>query len=167
LEFKMNLNTTLRLPRSFICGSALAACAVLSGSLQAAEPDYEHHHDRFVCTNETLKGIYGFVLTGMRPTGPGTPQVAVVGTALTTFHGDGTLDQFDNINVNLPTVPLQPDRPGTGTYSLNPDCSGTMTLTAGGMTLALSIVVVDRGREVRAAVMTPNVIVTSNGRKIE
>ncbi|HTB91069.1 MAG TPA: hypothetical protein VK743_24070 [Steroidobacteraceae bacterium] len=160
-------NTAAPLPRSLISVCALAACAVLTGSLQAAEPGYEHHQDRFTCTNETLKGKYGFTLTGIRPTGPGAPQVAVVGTALTTFHGDGTLDQFDNINVNSPTVPLQPDRPGTGTYSLNSDCSGTMTLTAGGMTLSLSIVVVDQGREVRTAVLTPNVIVTSNGRRIE
>jgi hypothetical protein len=156
--------TVAPLRKSFIC--VLAACAVLTGSLKAAEPDFGHH-ERFVCTNETLKGDYGFTVTGIRPTGPGAPQVAIVGTALTTFHGDGTLDQFDNINVNSPTVPVQPDRPGTGTYSLNADCSGTMTLTAGGMTLALSIVVVDQGREVRTAVLTPNVIVTSNGRKIE
>jgi hypothetical protein len=91
--------------------------------------------------------------------------VAVVGTALTTFHGDGTFDQFDNINVDSPADPLQPDRPGTGTYNLNPDCSGSMTLTAGGVTLNLSIIVVDNGREVRTAVVTPNVIITSNGRK--
>jgi hypothetical protein len=160
-------NHTAPLPRTLVSVCALAACAALTGSLQAAEPSYEHHQDRFACTNETLKGKYGFTVTGIRPTGPGAPQVAIVGTALTTFHGDGTLDQFDNINVNSPTVPLQPDRPGTGTYSLNADCSGTMTLTAGGMTLALSIVVVDQGREVRTAVLTPNVIVTSNGRKIE
>lgn len=35
------------------------------------------------------------------------------------------------------------------------------------MTLDLSIVVVDHGREVRAAVVTPNVLVTSNGRRID
>jgi hypothetical protein len=144
---------------------AALSSATLSTAL-AEEPDYRFH-ERYVCTNETLKGVYGFILSGLRPTGPGAPQVAVVGTALTTFHGDGTLDQFDNLNVNSPAVPLQPNRPGTGTYSLEPDCSGTMTLTAGGMTLHLSIVVVDRGREVRTAVLTPNVIVTSNGRKID
>lgn len=154
------------LPVKAVVYAALSASAILSSSLHAAEPDYSRH-DRYICTNETLKGIYGFTLTGLRPTGPGAPQVAVVGTALTTFHGDGTLDQFDNINVNSPAVPLQPNRPGTGTYNLERDCSGTMTLTAGGMTLSLSIVVVDFGREVRTAVVTPNVIVTSNGRKID
>jgi hypothetical protein len=149
----MNMKFAAPFPKSFIYMSAVAVCAVLPGFVRAAEPDYGHH-ERFVCTNETLKGDYGFTITGIRPTGPGTPQVAVVGTALTTFHGDGTLDRFDN-------------RKGTGTYDLQPNCSGTMTLTAGGTTLALSIVVVDHGREVRTAVVTPNVIVTSNGRKIE
>jgi hypothetical protein len=153
-------------PNKSVVYAAVIASALLSGSSQAAEPDY-FHHDRYVCSIETLKGVYGFTLTGLRPTGPGTPQVAVAGTALTTFHGDGTLEQFDNINVNSPSVPLQPNRPGMGTYTLEADCSGTMTLTAGGMTLNLSIVVVDRGREVRTAVLTPNVIVTSNGRKID
>jgi hypothetical protein len=55
--------------------------------------------------------------------------------------------------------------PGTGTYNFNSDCSGWMSLTAGGVTLELRITVVNRGREVRTAVVTPNVIVTSNGRK--
>jgi hypothetical protein len=159
MELNMNMKLAAPLPRSLIYISAVAACAVLPAFVQAA--------DKYVCTNETLKGDYGFIITGIRPTGPGAPQVAMVGTALTTFHGDGTLDQFDNINVNSPTVPLQPNRVGTGTYSLEPDCSGSMKITAGGMTLALSIVVVDHGREVRTAVVTPNVIVTSNGRKIE
>ena len=163
----MNLKLASRPAKSLICLGTLATCAVLIGSLQAAEPDYGYHQDRYACTNETLNGKYGFTITGIRPTGPQTPQVAVVGTALTTFHGDGTLDQYDNLNVNSPAVPLNPDRAGTGTYNLNSDCSGTMTLTAGGMTLALSIVVVDHGREIRTAVMTPNVIVTSNGRKID
>jgi hypothetical protein len=97
---------------------------------------------------------------------PGGPQVSIVGTALTTFHGDGTFDQFDNINVNSTEVPFQPDRPGSGTYELKPDCSGTMSLTAGGVTLELRITVVDHGREVLTAVVTPHVIVTSDGKKI-
>lgn len=162
----MNLKFPPLSAKSLVCG-ALAAGAVLSSSLLAAEPDYDFHHERYFCTNETLNGVYGFILTGIRPAGPGEPQVAVVGTAMTTFHGDGTLDQFDNLNVNSPLDPLIPDRKGKGSYDLKSDCSGTMTLTAGGMTLDLAIVVVDHGREVRTAVVTPNVIVTSNGRRID
>jgi len=154
----MKTTTPLLSAKSSICIGALVACAILCGPVQAKD-------EGFVCTNETLKGNYGFTVTGMRPATKGGPQVSIVGTALTTFHGDGTFDQFDNINVDSPAVPYQPDRPGTGTYNLNHDCSGTMSLTAGGVTLELSITVVDQGREVRTAVVTPNVIVTSNGRK--
>ncbi|MHB8474660.1 MAG: hypothetical protein ACYDBZ_00010 [Steroidobacteraceae bacterium] len=141
--------------------AAAAACVLLSGPVLAGAPD-----DGFACSNATLNGNYGFTITGIRPAARGLPQVALVGTALTTFHGDGTFDQFDNLNVNSPEVTYQPDRPGLGSYSLNSDCSGTMTLIAGGVTLQLSITVVDHGREVRTAVVTPAVIVTSNGRRI-
>lgn len=146
----------------------LIACALLFGPGLAAGADSRDswHDEGFACSNATLKGNYGFTITGIRPAARGLPQVALVGTALTAFHGDGTFDQFDNLNVNSPDVTYQPDRPGTGTYNLNPDCSGTMSLTASGVTLQLSITVVDHGREVRTAVVTPEVIVTSNGRKI-
>ena len=142
-----------------------AAWSVASVSTAAAKAPADHDRT-FVCANDSLEGNYGFTLTGTRPAMPGGPGVAVVGTALTTFNGDGTLTQIDNIHVDSAAVPFQPDRPGTGTYTLNPDCSGEMTLLAGGGTLRLSIVVVDHGREIRTAVITPHVLVTSHGRKI-
>ena len=143
--------------------------AELASTARADESDSGRWGDGgFVCTQETLRGTYGFIVTGVRPTMPGGPQVSIVGTAITTFHGNGTFDQFDNINVNVnpPEVSFQPDRPGSGTYDLKPDCSGTMSLTAGGVTLELRITVVDHGREVLMAVVTPHVIVTSDGKKI-
>jgi hypothetical protein len=167
----MKTNVNSPSTKSIACIGTLTACAVLAGPVRATGPDQEHlsdpgpHEAVFVCTNETLRGKYGFTIAGTRPAARGGPQVSVVGTALTTFHGDGNLDQFDNINVDSPAAPFQPDRPGTGTYNLNPDCSGSMTLTAGGVTLELSIVVVDHGREIRTAVVTPSVIVTSIGRR--
>jgi hypothetical protein len=146
----------------------LSACVLISSSVPAIGADSREswRDETFGCSNATLRGNYGFTITGIRPAARGLPQVALVGTALTTFHGDGTFEQFDNLNVNSPEVAYQPDRPGTGTYSLNADCSGTMFLTASGVTLQLSIVVVDHGHEVRTAVVTPEVIVTSDGRKI-
>jgi hypothetical protein len=167
----MNIRFAVLTTIPLLCIGVLAAHVTLPGAAQAAgqyevrsgEPFYG---EGFGCTNETLRGRYGFAVTGSRPAMPGGPPVAVVGTALTTFHGDGTFDQFDNINVDSPAVPFQPNRPGTGTYTLNPDCSGSMSLTAGGATLELRITVVDRGQEVRTAVVTPNVIVSSNGRKM-
>ena len=145
----------------------LTAAAVASGWSATAVTAASAHErdDRFECSNATLKGTYGFILTGTRPAVMGGPSVSVVGTALTTFFGDGTLAQIDTIHIDADALP-EVDRPGVGTYVLNEDCSGTMTLSAGGRTLNLSIVVVDHGREIRTAVLTPRVLVTSNGRKI-
>ncbi len=119
------------------------------------------------CSNATLRGDYGFTVSGMRPSGPGGPIETIVGVALTHFDGDGNLTQTDNIHGSLSGFPT-PDRAGTGTYSINGDCTGTMTLeNAGAPPLTLRIVVVDNGNEVRTAVVAPlTVMVSSNGRRV-
>jgi hypothetical protein len=85
---------------------------------------------------------------------------------MTTFDGNGNLTQTDNIHGSISGY-TTPDRPGTGTYSLNADCTGSMQLSSpGSPTLTLRIVVVDSGNEVRTAVVAPApVMVTSNGRR--
>jgi hypothetical protein len=131
------------------------------------------------CTNETLEGDYGFTVSGTRPSAPGpfAPVETVVGVAMTHFDGDGGLTQTDNIHGSLTGFPA-PDRKGTGTYTVNSDCTGTMTLSSpGSPTLTLRIVVVDDGNEVRTAVVdptsavtpgtaAPQVMVTSDGRRV-
>jgi len=124
--------------------------------------------DSVFCTNATLQGDYGFTVSGTRPPGPGATTVeTVVGVAMTNFDGNGNLTQTDNIHGSISGYP-SPDRKGTGTYSLNADCTGTMQLSnPGSPTLTLAIVVVDNGNEVRTAVVDPlPVMVTSNGRRI-
>lgn len=132
-----------------------------------------------VCSNVTLEGDYGFIVTGTRPSAPtpGAPVETVVGVAMTHFDGNGNLTQTDNIHGSVNGAPA-PDRPGTGTYTVSANCTGTMTLNnQGSPTLTLRIVVVDNGNEVRAAVMdptatvtpgipAPQVMVTSNGRRV-
>lgn len=130
-----------------------------------------------LCTNATLEGNFGFTVTGMRPSGPGGPVEVIVGTAMTHFDGNGNLTQTDNIHGSVTGV-AAPNRKGSGTYSVNSDCSGTMTLAnPGAPPLTLAIVVVDNGNEVRTAVLNPTatvapgatrpqVMVTSNGRRV-
>ena len=120
------------------------------------------------CSNAVLDGDYGFSVSGTRPSGPPPSNLEeIVGVAMTRFDGKGGLTQTDNIHGSINGF-LAPDRPGTGTYSINADCTGTMTLTVPGQpTLSLRIVVVDDGKEVRTAVMTPAAaMVTSNGRRV-
>lgn len=129
-----------------------------------------------ICTNATIQGDYGFIVTGMRPSGPGGPVEMIVGVAMTHFDGNGNLTQTDNIHGSI-TGLATPDRQGTGTYSVSSDCTGTMILTnKGAPPLTVKIVVVDNGNEIRAAVVNPTaditpgttppqVMVTSNGRR--
>ena len=86
---------------------------------------------------------------------------------MTHFDGNGNLTQVDNIHGSV-TGFTAPDRAGSGNYSINADCTGTMTLSSSGSpTLTLQIVVVDDGNEVRTAVVAPApVMVTSNGRRV-
>jgi hypothetical protein len=131
------------------------------------------------CSHATLKGDYGFTITGTRPTGPApAPIEQFVGFAITNFDGHGGLTQ----PVGSSHGSIRGDSPndtGSGTYSLNADCSGTMTLNLTGQTPAVSLrlwmVVVDRGKEVRLVVMTPTPngtpypaasVSTANGKKI-
>ena len=152
--------------------STMILLLLAAGSIWAQEFSVEPQ-----CTNATLAGDFGFTVTGMRPAGPGGPVEVIVGIALTHFDGNGNLTQTDNIHGSISGV-AAPNRKGTGTYTLNADCSGTMTLVnVGAPPLTLAIVVVDNGNEVRTAVMNPTatvapgatppqVMVTSNGRRV-
>jgi hypothetical protein len=115
--------------------------------------------DSFGCSTHSLVGYYAFTLSGKRPDGQ------VVGVAMTRFDGHGFVSQTDNTNADSGVGP--PNRVATGTYSVNADCTGTMTLTFDqGPTLDLAIVVDENDAEIRTAVMTPNVLVTSTGHRV-
>jgi hypothetical protein len=157
----MKLDNNIK--RSFPFAASVVVSCLASGQVLMAQ----NSPFQTICTNATLQGNYGFAVSGMRPTGPGGPVEMIVGTAMTNFDGNGNLTQTDNIHGSIDGFPT-PDRPGTGKYSINANCTGTMTLTpAGSPTLTLRIVVVDNGNEVRGVVVGPvTVMVTTNGRRV-
>jgi hypothetical protein len=119
------------------------------------------------CSVQSLNGTYGTILTGTKPSGPPpAPLEQLIGVALTTFDGQGHSTGIDNTHGAISGVTT--DRPGTGTYTINEDCSGTaILLNTGAPPLELRIVVVDNGKEFRGVVVSPaTVMVTFNGRKI-
>jgi len=119
-------------------------------------------HDR-ECTNNTIKGSYAFTIHGQIFTPNGT--LVVNGIAKTTFDGNGNLTQVDAVAVNGNT--LQVWRPGTGTYSVNSDCTGTMTLLNPDQPpLHLAILVSDSGDLIHTVVTDPGFAVTSNAERI-
>jgi hypothetical protein len=139
--------------------TAIAMLAVITVATSARA------EERSGCTNETIRGTYGFSVVGTLRGVGGAPDQLLVGVATTEFDGAGNLTQVDNIHLSLGGV--FNDRPGFGTYQLNADCSGTMTISRPpAPMLTLRIVVVDNGNEIRTAVMDPPTnLVTSNGRR--
>ena len=109
------------------------------------------------CKNATLKGDYGFHATGIRnvPGAPGQTEMhATMG--MRTYDGKGgvsgltlvTQGQLTGVRVGLPS---------TGTYEVNPDCTGKITLYVTGVPVAIeaAFVIVDEGRQIKEVPTSP------------
>ena len=130
--------------------------AVTFGTVMAAQAEARSGESPAAsarCSNRTLRGSYGFSIEGTILAG--TPNAfAVRGVAMTHYDGEGNPTQVDFTTRN--GVPFSPDwRPGSGTYEINADCTGSAHIVQsdGTPSVDLRLVVVDRGREVRAAVV--------------
>lgn len=130
----------------------------------------------FTCSNETLEAVYGISISGTRPAPPppsGTPNYVpgtieqVIGVGTRTFDGHGNFSQVTNEKGSLSGI-LFPNRALQGTYSVNPDCSGTLTLNIPGLPFSIvyDMVVVSHGREFQSIVASPQaVMVSTRGQK--
>ena len=109
---------------------------------------------RRVCRNGTLRGDYGILVSGIRGAGPGSTE-QFVGTALRTYDGNGGFTQVDNSHGTL--TGARRNVPATGTYEVNDDCTGTSMIFFPGAPFPVetAFVIVDRGEEVKDAVMAP------------
>jgi hypothetical protein len=126
------------------------------------------------CSNETLRGSYGLLLSGTRPAPsvpPGQPGFVgqfeqVYGSVVQIFDGKGNFTQVDNVKGTISGI--TPDRPGKGTYTVNPDCSLTQIVSpAPGLEITSKGVIVDGGKEFRQNTITPDTInVTAIGRQM-
>ena len=115
------------------------------------------------CSNLNLRGTYAFTIHG-QILAPGGPLI-IDGVAKTTFDGYGNLTQVDAVAVdgNLAQV----WRPGTGAYTLNPDCTGTMTIfNQNQPALHLAIVVSHAGDIIHTVVTDPGFAVTSDAERV-
>jgi len=143
----MQFNLRSAIPVAMAVG--LAAALALSAVWSVTADDDDSGEGR--CSNRTLRGDYGFDIGGQILAGPRAGILR--GVAMTSFDGHGNLSQVDFATFN--GVPGWPDwRPATGTYDLNPDCTGTAEIIPSdhSPSLHLRMVVVDRGREIRAIV---------------
>jgi hypothetical protein len=134
--------------------AAAVALAALSGAAWAQDVG---------CSNATLQGEYAFDITAYTP--PGLPNgPPSVGTGIKDFDGQGNLTQRDYRGDSLRTtgqIDFAPAGRETGTYTVNPDCTGSMVInlnaphvpagTSGGV-LEIRFVVSNGGRHIHEVV---------------
>lgn len=106
------------------------------------------------CSNRTLRGDYGILVSGIVP-GPEGQTEMVIGTTLRRYDGQGSFTEVSNAHGQLSGTVER--REGSGTYQVNVDCTGTTTLFVAGLPFPTetSLVVVDDGQEVKEVVMSP------------
>ena len=108
------------------------------------------------CSTATLKGTYVHTAKGFEVA---PPSIAgpVVGVGTDTFDGNGNVVTKATISLNGAILPLST----TGTYSVNPDCTGTYTLPG----TTLTFVITDNGDRIEAICIDPGVVLSHTFRK--
>src|SRR5277367_1910579 len=81
------------------------------------------------CSNSAIRGSYAFTIHGQIFPPDGSTPLLIDGLAKTTFDGNGHLTQLDAVAANGNVAPGWARNKGT--YSVNPDCTGTMTVSNG------------------------------------
>ncbi len=120
---------------------------------------------RFNCSNATLTSGYATRGDGFVPSGPPpAPLVPFATVSLMTFDGRGSLS--NNVTTSNNGVISSSINPGT--YTVNEDCTGRMTIMipAPPFQLTFNFVIADRGEEFYAIATTPS-IVTVGGKRVQ
>ncbi len=135
----------------FVLTLALAASSTLAAHAGA-------------CTNSTIRGTYASTIhaTIFLPDGS---TLLIDGLVKQTFDGNGNFTQVDAVAANGNLTPGW--RPGSGTYSVNPDCTGTQTIMIpGNPDLHTQFIVSQSGNMIRGMVIDPGFASTAEGERV-
>lgn len=166
----MNANTRTRMWITGVTGAIVIGSWALASSAGNAGTqgvqDKARPWKTFECSNRTLRGTYGTQMQGTRPV-PGVGGIeSVIGIVIRTYDGAGNFTQIDNVKGAASGI--VPDRPGSGTYSVNADCTFTTQFEPGpGVLIEERAVILDYGNEVRSITVSPQpLMVTAVGKRI-
>ena len=116
------------------------------------------------CSNSTITGTYAFTIHGTVFLPDGS-TLLIDGLAKTTFDGKGNLTQLDAVAVNGNVAPGWASN--TGTYSVNPDCTGTFTVTNGSQPpVHLQMIVARSGKTIHDMVIDPGYATTAEADRV-
>jgi hypothetical protein len=123
----------------------ILACGV---SAQADQTDRN-------CSNRTLHGSYGGTSEGLLLPAPGA-SVPFRALTMTQFDGNGNLTWVEHTVINGSLLEPGWTTTATGTYDVNPDCTGTLTVNTPNSRdpLSLGMVIVNNGKEVHTVLDT-------------
>lgn len=113
------------------------------------------------CSNRTLRGSYGGTSEGSLLPAPG---VSLPFRALTMvrFDGNGNLTWVEHTVINGTLLEPNWTTTASGTYDINPDCTGSATVNTPNSPapLSLGIVIVRGGKEVHAVLDSDAILST-------
>lgn len=149
--------STMASPMMIVCGLLVAGSSAWADDVVDTQ-----------CTNRTLLGDYGFTIEGVGGLPPAFSINAIRGVAMGHFDGKGNYSQVDHVVVGG-TPPPQEWTFGSGPYTVNPNCTGTLVINIPGSPFSpvrIHFVVVRQGKEVRFVVDSGSAT-TSIGIKVE
>jgi hypothetical protein len=141
------------------------ALAAVSSSAWAANDNRGDRDKEKGCSNRTLEGNYGFTVEGLIGI-PGS-GIQIRGVIRQEYDGNGHLTQVEHVVVDG-APPSEAWTLGSGTYTVNADCTGTARITipsSGNPPLVVYFVVTKHGRVVREVSEGNAVIAT--GEKVQ
>ena len=145
----------------FGLATATSGTQVRHEDLQQAEARH-----RVRCTNQSLQGNFATMVEGYFLVG--AAQVPLRSVALSHFDGRGNSSQVDHAVVEGMTPPVD-WTPATGTYQVNPDCTGQAELNIPGNPLSplnIRFVIADEGNLLLSVLSEPGTAITSKSTRL-
>jgi hypothetical protein len=140
--------------------SIMIACGLLMSGVPAMaqlENSSSVSHGPERCSNTMLSGDYGFTIEGTIL----DAKLPIRGVALQHYDGRGHITQVDHIVFGGYPPPAE-WTPGTGTYTVNPDCTGSAVIISPSSAppgssgapppLNVHFVIVDHNRQIKQVV---------------
>ena len=123
-----------------------------------ATPVHDHHRG---CSVASLKGTYAFRRTGVNNVVGG--PIAQIG--IDVFNGDGTRGLIRSTRSTNGEIQDWTDFPPNGSYTVDPDCTGSFFAADG--TKTNNLVVLDGGKRFFLLSVAPDTITTEEGKRLE
>ena len=148
-----------------------AGLLLLVAGIQGSGPGSgDSQNTVFQCSNATIHGTYGIHLQGTGPVPPplGGGIQTLIGVVTRTYDGMGNFSQIDNVHGSVTGITY--DRPGSGTYQVNPNCTiATQFVPGPGAPMIEERgVIVNLGNETHSITASPlSLMVSAHSKRID